>query len=383
MAIYHFSAQAIGRSSGRSATAAAAYRAGERIEDERTGEVHDYTRKGGVAMSGIMAPEHAQPWVFDRSQLWNTVEQTEKRKDSQLCREINAAIPRELRTKDQVIAVREFVQREFVDRGMVADVAFHDLRSDNPHCHIMLSMRHLEADGFGKKAREWNDTAMLRGWREQWSEHMNRALERAGHDVRIDHRSYADQGINQEPTMHTGPAVAAMEKRDPGSTRVGKLNQEVKQRNEERQQMQEVIDEAEADADALEALVFEIEAEATAEAWHIATTSPAPAPEAQRKKKQPEKPPEADSTRKPTPTLDDFENVLESPTEPEIDPNDLNARLHGPGYVPKAPEPEIDPNDLNARLHGPGYVPKAPEPEIDLPPPPEPEPDDDFGPSMG
>jgi len=230
--MYHFSAQVISRKSGRSATAAAAYRAGEEVTDHRTGEVHDYSRKGGVVGASILAPADAPAWVFDREQLWNQVEAKERRKDAQLCREIDAALPVELDEHQRIEAVRQFVEAEMVSRGMVADVAFHDFDSGNPHCHIMLSMRHLEPEGFGAKNRDWNDRSVLNGWREKWAEHMNKALELAGEEKRIDHRSYADQGLDYEPTWHMGPAVAAMERRSPGSTAVGRMNQEIEARNE-------------------------------------------------------------------------------------------------------------------------------------------------------
>jgi len=138
----------------------------------------------------------------------------------------------ELDEHQRIEAVRQFVEQEMVSRGMVADVAFHDFDSGNPHCHIMLSMRDLEPDGFGKKNRDWNDRSVLNGWREKWAEHMNKALELAGEEKRIDHRSYADQGLDFEPTWHMGPAVAAMERRSPGSTAVGRMNQEIEARNE-------------------------------------------------------------------------------------------------------------------------------------------------------
>jgi ATP-dependent exoDNAse (exonuclease V) alpha subunit len=240
--MYHFSAQVISRSSGRTATAAAAYRAGEEVTDHRTGEVHDYTRKGGVVGAGILAPADAPAWVLDREKLWNQVEASERRKDAQLCREIDAAIPIELNEHQRIDAVRTFVEQEMVSRGMVADVAFHDFDSGNPHCHIMLTMRHLEPDGFGAKNRDWNDRSVLQGWREKWADHMNKALELAGEEKRIDHRSYVDQGLNLEPTWHMGPAVAAMERRRPGSTRVGQANLLIEYENEKREHEETLVE---------------------------------------------------------------------------------------------------------------------------------------------
>lgn len=228
MAIYHCSAKVIGRSSGRSATGAAAYRAGEKIVDHRTGLIHDYTRKGGVDHAQIIAPAGAPEWATDRSALWNEVEAVEKRKDAQLCREVEVAIPRELTVDQQRQLVLDFAQEQFVARGMVADVAFHHQDGENPHAHILLTTRTIGADGFGQKAREWNDRALLEQWRSQWAEHANRALERAGHAERIDHRSLADQGIDRQPTQHLGPTATAIERRT-GEPSRRRLDQQAEQ----------------------------------------------------------------------------------------------------------------------------------------------------------
>ena len=125
MAIYHFSAQVISRSQGRSSVAAAAYRASEKLLDERTGQTHDFTQKSDVIEKDILLPKDAPAWMTDREKLWNGVEHTEKRKDAQLAREINIALPRELSPTQNWAVVKAFVQKEFVDKGMVADVAFH------------------------------------------------------------------------------------------------------------------------------------------------------------------------------------------------------------------------------------------------------------------
>ena len=121
MAIYHFSVNIISRSSGRSATAAAAYRSAEKIIDMPTGLIHDYTRKQGVDEKFILAPSYAPDWVFNRERLWNEVEKVERRKNSQLAREINVALPTELNKNQQVELVREFVTKQFVNQGMIAD----------------------------------------------------------------------------------------------------------------------------------------------------------------------------------------------------------------------------------------------------------------------
>ena len=215
MAIYHFSAKMIGRGAGRSAVAAAAYRAAEQLHDERLGRAHDFTNKAGVVHSEVMLPHGAPEHLRDREILWNEVEAAEKRKDAQLAREVEFAIPREM-TKDQGIALaREFVEREFVDRGMVADLNVHwDIGADGeakPHAHVMLTLREIGAEGFGAKMREWNAAALLGHWREAWADHVNGRCAALGIEARIDHRSYADQGIALEPQHKIGAAAARRE----------------------------------------------------------------------------------------------------------------------------------------------------------------------------
>ena len=197
MAIYHLRASMISRSAGRSATGAAAYRAGERIHDARTGLDFDYRARSGVTHVEILAPAHAPDWVHDRAALWNRVEAAETRKNSQLAREVRVALPAELSHEARVELVRDFCQRSFVDRGMVADIALHapGLTGDerNHHAHILLTTRELDADGFTTKNRDWNAVAVLEDWREAWAEDCNAALERAGHALRIDHRTLEAQ----------------------------------------------------------------------------------------------------------------------------------------------------------------------------------------------
>lgn len=197
MAIYRFSATVISRSKGRSSVAAAAYRSGSELEDQRTGVTHDYTRKGDVQHSEILAPDNAPEWMRDREALWNGVESAERRKDAQVAREVQLALPRELSTEQQIELVHGFARDEFVARGMVADVSVHShVASDGgeqPHAHIMLSMREVEGEGFGAKVRDWNSADLLEHWREQWAEHANEHLLAAGIDARVDHRSLAVQ----------------------------------------------------------------------------------------------------------------------------------------------------------------------------------------------
>lgn len=216
MAVYRFSAQVIGRSNGRSATAAAAYRSGISITDERTGLTHDYRRRGGIVHAEILTPKGAPEWTGDRVQLWNAVEKVERRKDAQLAREILTSLPYELDADQRRDLIQEFVQQEFVSRGMIADMAIHapDREGDNRnhHAHVMLTMRPVAEDGFGKKDRSWNDKALLEAWRERWADHQNRALEAAGLEIRVDHRSLEDRGINREPEPKLGAVATEMER---------------------------------------------------------------------------------------------------------------------------------------------------------------------------
>ncbi len=214
MAIYYFNASVISRSAGRSATASAAYRAAERIKDNRTGEIHDYRKKKGVDDKFILAPESAPSWVHNREKLWNEVERVEYRINSQLAREIQLAIPVELNRNQQIELVKEYSNDLFVKEGMIADVAFHELNSHNPHAHIMLTMREIDEQGFKKKKnRDWNKRELLEKQREAWSAYANHALEKAGVNERIDHRTLEEQGINRIPQIHLGSAVTAMMKR--------------------------------------------------------------------------------------------------------------------------------------------------------------------------
>jgi hypothetical protein len=197
MAIYHLRATMISRSQGRSATAASAYRVAERIEDRRTGLTFDYAARGGVDHTEILAPDHAPDWVRDRSELWNRVEESETRKNSQVAREVRVALPDELTHAQRVALVRDYAQAQFVDQGMVADIALHAPGREgderNHHAHILLTTREVDAGGFTTKNRDWNKVEVLEGWREVWARDSNAALERAGIEDRVDHRTLVAQ----------------------------------------------------------------------------------------------------------------------------------------------------------------------------------------------
>jgi len=237
MALFSMRVQVIQRSAGRSAVAAAAYRAGEKLEDQRTGRVHDYTRKQGVQRTELMFPDNAPAWVqgIGREAFWNAVEAGEKRKDAQGARELYVAIPRELGPAERISIVRDFVQANFVSRGMVADCCWHSVTAsdsgENVHCHIMLTMRPLTSDGFGLKIRHerikdpegkvypngrpvminsninsWNCSDFYEKCRESWENIANAALLRAGVEARIDRRSFLERGIARLPEPMLGIA---------------------------------------------------------------------------------------------------------------------------------------------------------------------------------
>ena len=223
MAIYHFSAKVISRAAGSSALASAAYRSASRLHDQRLDRHHDFSNKTGVVHSEVMRPDGAPEHLSDREQLWNDVEAAELRKDAQLAREIEFAIPREMTREQGIALARDFVRDEFVDRGMIADLNVHwDIGADGmakPHAHVMLTMREVGENGFGQKNRDWNRTNLLEKWRERWSEHVNQRLSELDIDARIDHRSLEAQGIDLEPQHKIGPAVSRMLSRGHASER--------------------------------------------------------------------------------------------------------------------------------------------------------------------
>jgi ATP-dependent exoDNAse (exonuclease V) alpha subunit len=237
VAIYHFSARVISRSRGRSAVAAAAYRSASALLDEREGRTHGFSQKADVVHSEILLPEGAPERWADRGVLWNAVEAAEKRKDAQLGREVEFALPRELSREEGVALARDFVQRTFVSRGMVADLnvswPVNAQGEAKPHAHVMLTLREARPEGFGLKVLAWNSVVELRGWRETWSVMANERLAALGHEARIDHRSFKDQGVELEPQNKIGPAGARREERGEAAERVAE-HRAIAQRNGER-----------------------------------------------------------------------------------------------------------------------------------------------------
>ena len=262
MAIYHFSVKTISRGKGQSAIASAAYRSGEKLYSERYGETKFYAREVQPE-TFILKPEHAPEWCLDRERLWNEVEAVEKAKNAQLAREIDVALPIELSKEEQLELTKEYVQKNFVDEGMVADVSIHRDNENNPHFHVMLTMRPFEKDGsWGAKARtqyildkngnkqknengnfmqrkisatDWDSKIKLTFWRKNWADLTNEYLEKNGFSERITEKSYAEQGIEKEPTIHEGYVARQMEKEGKSSDRC-EINREIKERNYSKQE---------------------------------------------------------------------------------------------------------------------------------------------------
>ena len=273
MAIYRLSVSIVSRASGGSAlaaaayrsasrlaelgdklfdaVAAAAYRSGQNLTSAGQGTAHDYGRKSDVRHTEILLPAGADPWLADRAALWNAVEASERRKDSQLAREILVTLPRELPEADRLELVRGFAHDQLTSRGMVVDLAIHDGRARDggrhPHAHLLLTMRHLDPQsrtGFGQKAVEWNRKELLQTWRGAWAGHVNAALERGGISEAVDHRTLAAQrqdalaagdwdraaALDREPEPKLGRAAAALERQGQCTER-GDLVREVHARN--------------------------------------------------------------------------------------------------------------------------------------------------------
>lgn len=215
MAIYHLNVKIISRSKGQSSVASAAYRRAAIFRDERQGKNFDYSKKGNVLHSEMLIPNDSPKWLVNLAQLqkdepqkaseqfWNYVESKENRIDSELSREIDFALPLELNKEQCIELSRDFIKTQFTSLGMVADFSIHWEKS-NPHVHVMLSTREIKLEGFGNKIRTWRDKSLLFTWRRTWAEQVNQYLAQEGLNVKIDHRSYAEQGIDLIPTQHEG-----------------------------------------------------------------------------------------------------------------------------------------------------------------------------------
>ena len=267
MAIYHLSLKTISRSKGQSAVASSAYRSGDKLKDRETGETKDFTRKHGVAYSEIQLPTQAPAKYRNREELWNAVQDKESKSNAQLAREVEVALPAELDRETQKKLVHDYVQENFVDRGMCADWSIHDKEDGNPHAHIMLTTRAIKKNGtwapkqkstylldengakvpqidpktgqqkIGARGRkmwkrttesytDWNDRGNAEQWRKNWADSCNRHLKP---EDQIDHRSYERQGVEQVPTIHEGHVAREMGDR---SERV-QINRQIKTSNQQ------------------------------------------------------------------------------------------------------------------------------------------------------
>jgi ATP-dependent exoDNAse (exonuclease V) alpha subunit len=205
MAIYPFSVRIVRRGWGQSAVAVAARRSGEGLYDRRRG-LHTRPNSGNrPAFAEILRPADAPAWMSNREDLWNA-EAAEKGRDAQLAREVELALPLELEAGQAIALARAFVQQEFIQRGMIADLTIR-LGGHKPYANAMLALRTVTPTGFGGKVREWNQASVLREWREHWADRVAASLRRAGHPVRIDHR-----GRENHAAVHLGKATSAMQR---------------------------------------------------------------------------------------------------------------------------------------------------------------------------
>lgn len=241
MAIPHLNVSIITRSRGQSAVAAAAYRSACALYNEQDNKTHDYTRKQDVRYTEILAPPDAPAWTLDRAILWRTVEAGERRKDARFARSLTLALPRELNLQQNRVLVANFARENFVSEGMIADLAIHTAKASdggqNPHAHILLTLRDIDASGFGKKNRDWDHVKRLESWRDAWESSVNRSMAEAGIDASISMKSYAEQGIDKIPTKHLGPDAWQVEQQGI-ETQVGDENRKIKLLNRTRESVQ-------------------------------------------------------------------------------------------------------------------------------------------------
>ena len=255
MAIYHLSGQVISRASSdgkiRSVIACAAYRSGEKLFDERQNETKFYKKEVSPILK-ILAPKNAPDWVYNRETLWNEVEKSEKRYDSQLAREFNVALPIELTNEEQEKLAYKFCQKAFVDRGMVADICIHRNNKENPHFHVMLTIRPFTVNGeWGAKSKQkysfdkdgnrirqengryksikvkttdWNKKDTMIEWRKQWEVMTNEILKMNGINTCITSESFKSLGNDKTPEIHEGYAARVIENKGNKSE---KINQNI------------------------------------------------------------------------------------------------------------------------------------------------------------
>jgi hypothetical protein len=271
VAQYRLAVQTIQRAAGRSAVAAAAYRSGARLVDDRLAMEFDFAAKEDIEFAAIMAPADAPAGYQDRQTLWNAAEAAERRKDAVPARELLLSLPHELDFQQRRELVRDFVSEHVVARGMVADVAMHrpgkqgDER--NFHAHILVTTRAVGPKGFGRKPPEWWSPKMVREWRAGWATVQNEHLRRhLGPDApQVSHLSLSERGVDRAPTVHLGPSATALERKNIASER-GEQNRDVRARNtkarEIRLDFQETADRIAAAAPVIDVALPKLVAEA-------------------------------------------------------------------------------------------------------------------------
>lgn len=233
MALYHLHCDIIGRSGGRSATAAAAYRATCRIDDRTTGEIFDFTRKEKALKTAVILPADAPKWAGDRAELWNKVEEKESRRNSQFCRSFDIALQKELSVEQNYELVREWAELNYVRRGLAADVCIHaphknrdGTTNENLHAHVLIPTRKLDKNGWAEKDREANDRDFFQNVRASWADIVNAKFKELGISERIDARTLEAQGIDREPQQHQGAKATAMARRGETPDRKKRRQQE-------------------------------------------------------------------------------------------------------------------------------------------------------------
>lgn len=258
MAIYRLQIGSVSRGTGRTATSAAAYRAGERIRDERTGALYNHGKRADVLHKEIFLPSRLDAaaaemgWARDRSTLWNTAEKAEQRSDSRVAREYQISLPPELSAERRVALARAF-SREVADRYNVAvDLAVHAPRPDgdprNHHAHLLATTREVTPAGLGPKTGlDRNGTTRselglptareeFASIRAKWAELANAALREANVEARVDHRSLEAQGIDREPTPRLPWSAIVAERRGQRSEVAERIRERYRQRVAARQE---------------------------------------------------------------------------------------------------------------------------------------------------
>jgi hypothetical protein len=242
MAQYRLAVQTIQRAMGRSVVAAAAYRSGVCLVDERLAMEFDFAAKDAVEHSEVLAPASAPAEFLDRATLWNAAEKAERRKDAVPAREILISLPHELDFEQRRELVREFIAEQIVAFGMIADVAMHRPGKEgderNFHAHILVTTRAVGPDGFGAKPEAWWSPKVVRDWRKGWAEIQNKHLRQhlGPNAPQVSHLSLAERGVDRDPTVHLGPAATALERKDMASE-LGEKNRDVRARNEKRNEI--------------------------------------------------------------------------------------------------------------------------------------------------